>query len=315
MEYQIVFDILYNVLDIIPKDVIERIIFKYTVNSNKYVFKYSIPFHNIYNNVQCERQLGVICCQNNVSTKLIDYKTGCAYNESLICTKSFSSYFTDENATSKIIYFNNNTIIDQYNCSLFKHNYNLSISRCHVIKDDDLISIYDNHIYVVNNGYLSYGVYKYDMNFDELYKSIEYTFPHFRNYTHVSIYDDVLYVCEIKKNKLHVSLHNIIDLRHIRSVDHKLVYEDDLLDRTIYKNKLYELYQFNYNIIVYDLVTMVQIYTIDISPDVCQKAKFEMSSLYRSTMSTTKEFTIKLTIADDILLISDKENTLFYEII
>jgi hypothetical protein len=295
MEYQNIFDILYNILDVIPKDVIETIIFKYAINSNKYIFKYSIPFHTIYNNVHCDKQLGIICCQNDVSTTLIDYNTGHAYNESLINTKTFTTHFTSEHITNKIIYFNNNIIIDQYNDILFKHNYKLSISRCHYNKNDSLVSTYDNHIYVVNNGYVSYSIYKCNTDFDEVCKSINYTFPHMYYLTQMSIYDDMLYICEINKNKLHVSLHNITNLHHIRNIDHELVDNDDLLDRIVYKNKLYELYQFNNNILVYDLITMIHIYTIDIGPEVCWGAK--------------------LLIADDILMISDKENTLFYDII
>lgn len=294
MEYQEVFDILYNVLEIIPKDVIEQIIFKYAVNSNKYIFKYLIPFNTIYDNVRYNKQLSIICCQNDVTIKLIDYKTGCIYEGLLIDTEMYVTYFTNKHVTSEIIYINNILIV-RCNEILYKYNYNLDLSRCHYIQINSLVAIYDEHIYIVTEGYMSYSVCKCDMNFNKLYKSVEYIFPFFSKYTqYITIYDDMLYICAINENKLHVTTHNTTDLRRIHDINHELINKDDLLDRTLYKNKLYELYQFNNNIIVYDLITMTHIYTININPEVRRDAK--------------------LTIADDILMISDKENTLFYEI-
>lgn len=297
MEYQETLDVLNNVLVFIPEDIVEFIIFEYVVNSNKYIYKYTVS-HGTLHNAHFNKQLGIICCKSDVDYKFIDYKTGYDHDGSLINVKQFN----DEHASSEIIYFNNKMIIHQNqclsNCILQDQTYVSNQSEWDFLYCNSLFCIQDKHIFVIEINSNEYNIHKLDFNFDTINKSLRHLWD--KHELYVSAHDDILYIWQIDRDGTNISVHthDVNTLKLLNVNDYKREYETYFLDRKVYQNKLYEYVHHHHDkneIKIYDLMTMEQIHSFDIDD--------------RYLSSNTK-----LSIDDDILIISDTKRTLFYDI-
>jgi hypothetical protein len=105
MEYLNIYNILYETLDLIlPKVIIRNIIFEYTIKSNKYIYKFTIPYHKRLLKCYLNKQLGILCCESSASFTLVDMNTGDIHNNSIIDVNTLHSY-------ERMDYFDNDVII------------------------------------------------------------------------------------------------------------------------------------------------------------------------------------------------------------
>jgi hypothetical protein len=160
----------------------------------------------------------------------------------------------------------------------------------------------DENIYAFEINSNEYNIYKLDFNFNTVNKSFGHSCGKHKLY--VSVYNDILYFCEINDddiNSTNISVHthdvDTLKLYHVYVYEDEREYETYYLDETVYQNKLYEYVRYHRRdkIRIYDLVTMERIHSFDIDD------RYLVGD-------------IKLSIADDILMISDKRRTLFYDI-
>lgn len=105
MEYQNIYDILYDTIyNIFPKAIIKHIIFEYVVESNKYLYKYTVPYNQELRRYYVNKKLEIICCEFDQSFLLLDYNTGNVHNGSCINLESVCVF-------DSMWYFNNNILL------------------------------------------------------------------------------------------------------------------------------------------------------------------------------------------------------------
>jgi hypothetical protein len=309
MEYESVYNILYKLLPF-PKDVIKSIIFKNLVNSRKYVYKYTIACDALLNSVHLNKQLGIMCCRSEDECKLFDYKTGSIHDNSLIDTQRFKSYFDSH---SKLIHFESEKLISRQNYVL--SNYNIQDNKYVRITHDTQYEYYNSIIYVhgdymyvlTNRDGRGYNLYKRDLNMVYICGTSQHSFD--SSPLHISIFDGIIYICNIFDDDIDIHTYDINTLKKINSYCHpridinKCVDINDCVDKTTYQNKLYVYFYRNHvmnEISVYDLSTMNYIYSIKLS-------HHEMNTQYSRGS--------KLTINNDILMLSHGTRTIFYDIV
>jgi hypothetical protein len=152
MNYQELYQVIYNTLsDIIPKDVIDIIIFKYAIYSHKH--KYSIDTNMLYYNIYFNKQLGIIYCGTQQYHKLLDYKTGTIIDTSLIGTVPLIILTLEHIRIHEMIYFDSDTIITSDGKTLIKYIKNtvgyVDSKFVFLPRKYRSVYIHNNHMYIL----------------------------------------------------------------------------------------------------------------------------------------------------------------------
>jgi hypothetical protein len=262
MIHNIVFDIL---ILIVPKDIIEQIIFQY-INDP---YKYRINTPVLCTDFHYNKQLNIIYCGSTTSNKLIDYHTGKSHDSSKINISMFKCYFSrtiHKDFIRNIICFDNNDMIAYSHARGFSHHVlqygtYLIHSQNNKIYEYKNVHVYNQHIYVCC-GYDKYHIEVYDAKYVRyIVQSRDFNTMQNNNPSQMTIHDNTLYICEHKSESLYnIISHNIHTLDQIDyrtfNLDHKVM--------TIYKNMIYT-YEPN-KLHIYDIQTLNKLYTFSTRP-------------------------------------------------
>lgn len=260
--HTIIFDTL---ISIIPKVIIEQLIFQYITNPFKYKIDTLIPFNNIHHN----KQLGIIYCSSQNSYKLIDYQTGKPPNSSNINVKSFEHHFPNnlhKKLYMPIIYFDGNYIltksrgISQY---VFNNDKYTRTHQQNMICGYNNLHVHNQRIYLQSGFSNVYRIEVYDLvqlnyieqsQYFDIVRSCQYT-------SQMSVHNDIIYICEHKSgNTYNILFHDIKTLERITY--HAFELKHDTM--TIYKNMIYTYSQ--NKVYVYDTKTFNKLYMFDVEP-------------------------------------------------
>lgn len=285
MEYSTLYNILYKTLcNALPKVIIDYIVFKYIVNSCTYEYKYSISCTKYFSNVHLNKQLGIISFESNKSFKFIDYHSGKEHDGSIIDTMSCNIDYNDA-----IILFDNDIILTR---NAFIHKYILSNKQyvkipCNYIRTSNQIRIHESLMYMLYKNETHYNIIVYNLeHLNIIYDSHKH--EHHEGTLQISIYNDCIYVyeCDHINKETRMYIHNI-------NTFHRTIHPHSYLYATLYQNKLYH-YKSD-KIFVHDANTFEQIYSFDVNQ--CRK-----------------NLHYHVNISDDIMLLSNDEHMVFYQI-
>lgn len=291
MEYQILYDVLYESLsNIIPKTIIESLIFKYVIDSNSYKYLYTISCIGFYKNVHFNKHLKIISCESRDLFKFIDYDIGKEYSKSDFDTQFFRSH---QNNT--ILYFNDDTIFmsELKYVSKYVYSENKYIKQFSYSHDNQQVCIYNDFVYIMICGYGRYCFEVYDTNRLETKKS--FTYQHNTNSLYMSIYNDMIYIYEYDsytEESISIRTHDINDFRII-STYFAAKKHNKCQEARLYKNKLYQ-YALG-QIFIYDVVSFEQIHSFKVNIN-------DVNTI------------VEISISDDIILLSDGLRIILYEI-
>lgn len=292
MEYKNLLDVLYNTLYFIPNAIVDTLIFKYVVNSNKYEYKYHIPYTKSLFNMYYNKQLNIICCECGTKFVFIDYLTGEHHDNSLIDVISFNSHMMHGNhgTTYSMLYFNNmDLIMRNHNNILCKYVLIDKIYKLILMCTDENmnrhnhITVCDNYIYTISWNRSQYWLCTRDLNFTKIKESRKYDCCSLKN-TMISIFNETIYVYMPD----YCYTHNINDFDQYHTYASSLTYSTIKL----YKDKIYCYH--NAQILIYDFITSEQIHCIDVK--------------------STNDNDYKLLISDGILALYDWNHVMFYNI-
>lgn len=264
----IVFDILVS---IVPKDIIEQIIFQY-INDP---YKYRIDTHELFTEFHYNKQLNIIYCGSTISNKLIDYHTGKPHDSSKIDISEFGCNFprtVHKDFIKNIICFDNDNIIAYshargFSCHVLQYYTYMLNSQHNIIREYNNSHVHNERMYVYC-GYNKYRIEVYDAKYFNYIKQssdgdflTEYDTIQNMNPCQMTIHDNILYICKHKSgSSYNIISHDIHTLNqidcHLFNLDHKIM--------TIYKNMIYT-YSPN-KLHVYDIQTLNKLYTLDVKP-------------------------------------------------
>lgn len=251
MDYQDLYDVIYNTLYTIPTAIIENIIFKYVVNSNKYEYKYILTHDDQCYGIHINKQLNIICCEYSDNFKLFDYHSGTIHGESIIDVDSLNKSF-------KMLYFDNDIILmrdtNDFVCKyiLDKTKYKL-ICKSYMSRYKN-ICVYNDHIYSIDQFIESNKHIIEVFSLTDL-KKIETNHYISKDamWSHVHVHDELICIYNEHHNYIHDTDFNLVGIFDI-PCGHSC---------GVYKNKLYCLLQ--HTIYVYNILTMERINMIHIS--------------------------------------------------
>jgi hypothetical protein len=283
MEYQNIYNILYDALyNIFPKAIIKHIIFEYVVESNKYIYRYTVSYHQHLRRCYVNKQLGIICCESGTSFRLLDYNTGKPHDGSRINVKSLCRF-------NSMWYFNDNILIMTYPTVMYKYVLiNKYYAQTHVTIVDMpwSLSVNDNFVYRIDTfNTMNYTISIYDLTDLKLIKTCNYrTKPLAYNCLRpqITIYDTLIYIYD---GYTYIYVHDI-DLNQVST--HHIPCDYD--NTRIHKNKLYH-YDSD-TIYVYDILRMILIHSF----------KTKCNDKY------------KLLVSDDTIVLHNEQHIVFYEI-
>jgi hypothetical protein len=313
MEHYKLYNVLYKILYMMPKSIIEHIIFKYAIDTRRYIHKYTISndsykrnpsYEGCYNNIRYNKQLGIMCCETGENYKLIDYKTGAEHDGSIINLKSFDYMFIDIDIDSVyisyVIYFDDDAIITY---SFFdgmqrfilrdKVYMRVRIGSCNY----DPTCVYNNSIYC---GYFEdkkYHIRVYDLiSLRTIKISNEYSCKseyYSRNKNRLmSIYNDIIYVYESDTTgNIDIHTYDVNTIERLNQYHHKCDVEWKYM--ILHENKLYK-YAYG-KICIYDATTFGHICSFPVN--------------------THLKHNSRISISNNVLMISDDQYILFYDII
>jgi hypothetical protein len=281
MEYYDIYDVLCTTLcEILPKVIIEYIIFSYLVVSNKYTYLYTVPYQNNLLRCYMNKQLGLLCCESPIAFTFLDISTGATHDGSIIdCTTC--------NPNEKMLYFNNDIIIMK-NRNVSKLAFNNT--RYELVQSVENMSYCYNECVNNNNLYMMCGnnndlyIYAYDLTNLKQVTRWSYTNNLCKRNIQISVHENILYVYE---SKTQIYIHDINDnMNLINTKQIKCAYIS-----CIHKNKLYSYT--NGVIKVYDILLSRQICEITIE-------QINQESYY------------DLIVSDNIIALCGEQHIIFY---
>jgi hypothetical protein len=251
MDYQNLYDVIYNTLYTIPTVIIENIIFKYIVESNKYEYKYMLTHDEPCHGIHINKQLNIICCEFSNYFKLFDYHGGTIHDGSIIDIESLDGSF-------RMLYFDNDIILmrdtNAFVCKyiLDKTKYKL-ICKSYMHRNKNMC-VYNDHIYSMDQ-YTIGNKHVIEVFCLEDFMKIEtnHYSPKNSMWSQIYVHDELICVYNVHHNYIHDTDFNIVGIFDI-PCGHSC---------EVYKNKLYCLLQ--HTIYVYNILTMEQINMIHIS--------------------------------------------------
>jgi hypothetical protein len=295
--YNIVFQTL---IPIIPKSIINHIIFEYTIE--KYEYKSTRCYNAMCWNIHFNKQLGLLhyICDND-DYELVNYCDNTLYNSVLIDTKLLHSDLTQEvhdfwpNNGNNIIYFQNDIILTYFYHHIYKYALNNSrynfVCRTSMtyINSCNSIVVQNNYIYVVDKAINSYRIIVYDLQtLKQIAKSGECEISRKLTELCISIYSNMIYIYNISSSQLYT--HDIITLFRLKT--DKFINKCNVIRP--YKDKLY-CYE-EQRIDIYDITTLEYLHSFNINI----KPK------------TTRYQT--MIINDNVMLIQNDDEVLLYNI-
>jgi hypothetical protein len=299
MEYKDLHDVLYDALyQIFPTVIIDKLIFKYIVNYNRYVYKCSILCNEWITNCHFNKPLNILCYNTNYKPNIIDIHTGQTHDNSLIDVKSFDSCAINKNdlGIDDVIHFNDNTLIVRQLDKIHRYILNdtkyvqtnyISLDRIHNVH----WIIYNNYLYAVVMNANNYYIITYDsVNFNVVRKSNN--FGGKGDVVQITMFNNVLYIYTtlMFDDVCHIYAHNIDNFYRF----HQHSTPDKYLNSKLYNNKLYQYDHTSANLYVYDIITMDIIYSFSIQ--------------------TTYQSYYYLSISNDILVLSNDKEMILYDI-
>jgi hypothetical protein len=296
MEYQNTYDVLYETLSCtFPKVIIDNIIFKYLVNSNKYEYKYTIQCDKDIDDIHFNKQYGIICMEDSNSFRFIDYYNGTDHDNSVINTIPFCS-----RPTESILYVSDDTmLIYKRWTGLARYILkNKEYIRTHFNNDNEYFNnankcyhmcVCDEKIYRLIFVRGQYNVVVYNLHNLEKIRVLE-LFNSYSISSKISAHDDKIYVNEYTNKSLICHVHDINNGMRVHQYNHTTECYYSITQ--IYKNKLYQ-YE-SQQIFVYDVLTNERIYSFHVNQ--CLDEKYN------------------LFISNGILALSGMKHVIFYSI-
>jgi hypothetical protein len=291
MEYNNLLNVLHDILYFIPDAIVNTLIFKYAVYSNKYEYKYRIPYTNSLYGVCFNKQLNIICCEFATEFVFIDYLTRKRHDNSLIDVALFNSHMIGGNhgTTYSMMYFNNTELIMRnHDDIMIKYVLINRIYQATLMHTDEnivphnYIRVCDNYIYTISRNKVQYWFSTYNLNFIKIKESRIY-FCHNTKCIMMSAFNGIIYVY----TPLYCYAHNINDFDRYHTIEHSLTHSTIRL----YKDKIYCCR--DKQILIYDFITMEQIHCINIK---------KTDDVY------------ELFISDGALILRNSTHIMFYDI-
>jgi hypothetical protein len=272
MDYQRLYDILQETLTLLPTDIINRLIFRYIVNSNKYVLihrKYNIQWILLIHNIHYNKHLGIICCDIGSEFKLINFHNGKIHDNTRIDSGLLNMCIKTPPYTSKkIIYFNSDIILVRNESNSSLCTYILDKCRYELLNrhEESLFGatyVYNNNIYIINATTNRYWFIVYNLyDFKRIKESRPYDY-HEDNVLKISIYNDTIYIHEHSKIGGYSRYYYAHDIKNfIRFHEYKCPYE--CFNPRMYNDKLYlyhykSQYIFVYDIMMFELINCIYV--------------------------------------------------------
>lgn len=308
MENQNLYDLLYDTLYMFPKTIIENIIFEYATESQKYIHKYTLPCDASYDNVQYNKHLGIICMKSDKSFKLIDYKTGMDHDSSIIDVKKFNSHFIKHGNydcvfVANIFSFGYTILVNLLNYTsvhILRDKQYERIDRIRTGSSLNCATASNDILYCISSSNTQYVIHAYNVKNNKEYNSIIFSCKYGFDTIQISIHNGIIYICESDDINVYVYTHNDTTFDKLNQYSHTLCHDNlnqgkriKLMNKStlkLYKNKLYECVGNKIN--VYDVISFECICTFNIN----------------------LEHDYHLSITDDILMVSNKEQLAIYDI-
>lgn len=267
---------------ILPKDIINFVIIEYVIEKYEYMrtIKNDIQFTNVHYN----KQMKILFCASisGLHYKIID----CHDLNSAPCNKFLNTHLTN------IIYYNNKIMLTHITNHINKYDfinnqYVYSDYSCQIRAYQDSY-VHNNYLYVLRESrYYTYKIIIYDIdNLTIIRQSEEYAYDG-QSRLQMTINLNKIYVYELVSGIIYI--HDRNTLRLTKQSRYKSNYET-----VLYKDKIYRI---ECDVIyIYDIETL------------------ELTYVLISKSFINRELYVRMTINDDVIMLSNEQETIFYEI-
>jgi hypothetical protein len=288
--------ILFNVLQTLPKVIIELIIIPYM---NSYKYSISEPFKNMYFNTQ----LGIVFCASKRSCELLDYDTMKPHKSSLINMVLFESdsYWKLPYSYTDVIYFDNDIIVIHSDYG-FVARYRLCNHRFVIEQRYQVGHNYHNpcinnqRIYNLHHWDNKYSIgttYIDDLSITKDSQLFAYANKESIEQYYTSIHKNTMYILEQHTSTLYnIYSHDAITLDRINNYIFRL--ESECKAITTHKDKIY-IYDQN-EVCIYDISTLNKIQSLHIN----SFKKYDN--------------TYRMAISNELLMLSNSREMMIYDL-